>query len=84
MPRLAGSAAAGSTLAVEQLLLSDEQLDALLAEGRAVTLTDRYAPVDQMLAPAFRNQTPAKAGSPAATPAPAATSPAPNRPAVSQ
>ncbi len=35
-------------------MLSDEEVDALLADGRVVTLTDRYAPVDQMLAPVYR------------------------------
>jgi spermidine synthase len=37
-------------------LLDEEQVDAILAEGKVVTLTDRYAPVDQMLAPVFLNQ----------------------------
>jgi spermidine synthase len=41
-----------------QRLLSQEELDALLAEGRTVVLTDRYAPVDQMLAPVFRGEVP--------------------------
>lgn len=50
---------AGSPLDLDELILSGEELDALLAEGRMVTLTDRYAPVDQMLAPAFRNEVPA-------------------------
>jgi len=40
------------------LLLRDDQVDALLSEGRVVTLTDRYAPVDQMLAPVFRDEGP--------------------------
>jgi spermidine synthase len=39
-----------------QRWMSIEEIDALLAEGRVVTLTDRFAPVDQMLAPLFRNQ----------------------------
>jgi spermidine synthase len=39
-------------------LLSDEQLDALLAEKRPVILTDRYAPVDQMLAAVFLDRAP--------------------------
>jgi spermidine synthase len=39
-------------------LLSAEELQSLLAGGRAVTLTDRYAPVDQMLAPVFREEVP--------------------------
>jgi spermidine synthase len=33
---------------------TDEEFAALLATGRAALLTDRYAPVDQMLAKAFR------------------------------
>ena len=39
-------------------LLSQEEVEALVGEGHVVTLTDRYAPVDQMLATAFREQTP--------------------------
>ena len=39
-------------------VLSTEEIDALLAEGRVVTLTDHYAPVDQMLAPVFRDEVP--------------------------
>jgi hypothetical protein len=81
--RLAGSAGE-SALPIGQLLLSDEELEALWAEGQVVTLTDRYAPVDQMLAPAFRNQAPAPAGGGSAAPAPTATRPAPDRPAVPQ
>ena len=41
-----------------QQLLSDDQANALMAEGRVVTLTDRYAPVDQMLASVFLDQVP--------------------------
>ncbi len=37
------------------LVLSAQDLDVLLAEGRSVTLTDDYVPVDQMLAPVFRD-----------------------------
>ena len=37
---------------------SDEQLDALLAEKRPIILTDRYAPVDQMLAAVFLDRAP--------------------------
>jgi spermidine synthase len=37
-------------------LLSQEEVDALLAGERTVLLTDRYAPVDQMLAPVFREE----------------------------
>jgi spermidine synthase len=39
-------------------LLSEEETDALLAEGRAVMLTDQYAPVEQMLAPVFLDRVP--------------------------
>jgi spermidine synthase len=39
-------------------VLSEEEVDQVLAEGRMVTLTDRYAPVDQMLAPVFRDEVP--------------------------
>jgi hypothetical protein len=39
-----------------QRLLGEEELEALLADGRATLLTDRYAPVDQMLAPVFREE----------------------------
>ena len=58
--------AGDQALAVRQLL-SPEQTDALLAEGRTVTLTDHYAPVDQMLAPVFRDEQ-AAASQTAATP----------------
>ena len=37
-------------------ILSMEETDALLDEGRAVVLTDRYAPVDQLLFPVFVDQ----------------------------
>ncbi len=36
-----------------QNLLSETEVDALLAEDKLVMLTDRYAPVEQMLAPVF-------------------------------
>jgi spermidine synthase len=39
-----------------QRLLSEGEVDALLTGARRVTLTDRYAPVDQMLAPVFRGE----------------------------
>jgi spermidine synthase len=42
---------------VREHVLSDQELDDLLASGRLVTLTDRFAPVDQMLAPVFRGLT---------------------------
>jgi spermidine synthase len=41
---------------LRRMLMSTEDVDALLEEGRVVTLTDQYAPVDQMLAPLFRHQ----------------------------
>jgi spermidine synthase len=47
----------GTTLLANRLL-GAEEVEALLAEGQAVTLTDRYAPVDQMLAPVFREEVP--------------------------
>jgi spermidine synthase len=37
-------------------LLSQQDVDALLGEKRVVMLTDRYAPVDQMLAPVFTDK----------------------------
>ncbi len=37
-------------------LLEQDQIDELLAEGQVVTLTDRYAPVDQMLSPVVRGE----------------------------
>jgi hypothetical protein len=39
-------------------LLSQEEMDALMAEGRVVMLTDQYAPVEQMLAPVFLDRVP--------------------------
>jgi spermidine synthase len=41
---------------LSQQLLSQDEVNALLSGGRVVTLTDRYAPVDQMLAPVFREE----------------------------
>jgi spermidine synthase len=41
-----------------QRLLSEGEVDALLTGERTVMLTDRYAPVDQMLAPVFREEVP--------------------------
>jgi hypothetical protein len=43
---------------LERQMLSQGAVDAILAEGRVVMLTDRYAPVDQMLAPVFREEGP--------------------------
>jgi spermidine synthase len=45
----------GGSLLVQRLL-SEEEVDALLTGERTVMLTDRYAPVDQMLAPVFRGE----------------------------
>ena len=39
-------------------LLATDKVDALLAEAPPVTLTDRYAPVDQMLAAVFLDRAP--------------------------
>ncbi len=47
----------GTPLLAQRMLTQDE-VDALLAGGRVVMLTDRYAPVDQMLAPVFREEGP--------------------------
>ena len=47
----------GGPLLARQLL-SEEETDALLAEGRVVLLTDQYAPVEQMLAPVFLDRVP--------------------------
>lgn len=41
-------------------LLTEAEVDDILAEGRTITLTDAYAPVDQMLAPVFRDEVPAE------------------------
>jgi spermidine synthase len=38
--------------------LSEEEIDVLLGERQVVMLTDQYAPVDQMLAPVFRDEAP--------------------------
>jgi len=45
----------GETFLADQVLDSST-VDALLAEGRAVVLTDHYAPVDQLLAPVARDE----------------------------
>jgi spermidine synthase len=37
-------------------LLSEAEMESLLAESEVVLLTDQYAPVDQMLAPVFRGE----------------------------
>jgi spermidine synthase len=46
---------AGDPLLVRQMLAPDE-LDTLLSEGQVVTLTDKFAPVDQMLRPVYREE----------------------------
>lgn len=38
-------------------IVSQETIDEVLTGGKTVLLTDRYAPVDQMLAPVFRDET---------------------------
>ncbi len=45
----------GDALFARQVF-DDAAVESLLAEGRAVVLTDRYAPVDQMLAPVVRGE----------------------------
>ena len=41
---------------IAKMILAPETLDAIIAEGRLVMLTDSYAPVDQMLAPVARGE----------------------------
>ena len=41
---------------LSQMLLSPSEVEAILSEGRLVALTDRYAPVDQMLTSVFRGE----------------------------
>lgn len=45
----------GEALFVDRVF-AEAELEALLAEGRRVMLTDQYAPVDQMLAPVTRGE----------------------------
>ena len=47
-----GTFRAGDALFIQRLLTAQE-IDELLAQEHLVTLTDRYAPVGQMLAPVF-------------------------------
>jgi spermidine synthase len=47
----------GGASLVGNQLLEEHELEAILASDTLVTLTDRYAPVDQMLAPVFRDKT---------------------------
>ena len=55
--RLASSSLGINSPDLTALLLDDKALAALLAEHPSPVLTDHYAPVDQLLAPAFRYQT---------------------------
>lgn len=48
----------GAVSLLRQSLLPEEEVDALLVEDVAVLLTDRYAPVEQMLAPVFLGKGP--------------------------
>ena len=57
--RLDGIDAGDGQALLARQLLDDEELAALLAERPAITLTDQFAPVDQLLAPTFRNEVPA-------------------------
>ncbi len=64
--------------AITRLILPDAEVDKILGEGRLVTLTDQYAPVDQMLAPVARGEvarpdSPSPTGAPASGAAPART-----------
>jgi spermidine synthase len=57
------------------MVLSPADVAVILAESRVVALTDRYAPVDQMLAPVFRGeQARPEASKAQPTPAPATAS----------
>jgi len=49
------SADEGESRLADQLF-SESEVDALLAKGSVVSLTDQYAPVDQMLAPVVRGE----------------------------
>ena len=57
----------GSALLAHRAL-SEEEVVELLAAGPALTLTDRYAPVDQLLAAVVRNQLPEGVVAPTPTP----------------
>jgi spermidine synthase len=56
LPAFASIDAGDGDAYLARQVLSEAEVDAILAEGRAVTLTDRYAPVDQMLAPVYRGE----------------------------
>ncbi len=53
---------------VAEMLLSERDVEAILGEGRLALLTDRFAPVDQMLAPVFRGEAPPEEPAPAGVP----------------
>ncbi len=53
---------------VAEMLLPEREVDAILGEGRLALLTDRFAPVDQMLAPVFRGEAPPEEPAPAGVP----------------
>ncbi|NPV08202.1 MAG: fused MFS/spermidine synthase [Anaerolineae bacterium] len=57
----------GSALLAHRVL-SQEELDEVLAGGRTITLTDRYAPVDQLLAAVVRDELPEGVQPPTPTP----------------
>lgn len=57
----------GSALLAHRVL-SDEDVAELMASGPAVTLTDRYAPVDQLLAQVVRDRLPEGVVAPTPTP----------------
>ncbi len=58
MPALATIDAGQGEPTVARLIASPEELNRLLAEAPRVTLTDQYAPVDNMLASVFREESP--------------------------
>jgi spermidine synthase len=55
---LRGSLAQDAYPLLSSQLLSSAEVEELLGEERPILLTDRYAPVDQMLAPVIREETP--------------------------
>jgi spermidine synthase len=55
---LRGSQAQDAFPLLARQILTDAEVDELLGEEHPVLLTDRYAPVDQMLAPVIREETP--------------------------
>jgi spermidine synthase len=58
LARLSQTAAGDGQALLAAQLLTGQELAALLAEGRTVLLTDRFAPVDQMLASTMRGDVP--------------------------